>query len=452
MLLVCLKVFLIVAVAVCGVHALIALAVLIENRRFARRRRGTLPPDLAEYPKVALIVLCRGEEANLRDNFLALICQDYPNFELQFVAENEADPAIRVVRNLMQEHRLARIGLVYSGLAENCGQNPHQIRTAIRKVASNTQIVAVVDASLNVKSSWLRWMVARLIEKKAGAVTGAVWSIPRHQSLANKIYCALLNSFAATFGPGRQFCVWRGWAARLDVLQAAAMDSVWATSLSEKWTTAEALRLIRKKVQFEPQCVGVQTVSINWRSLFSNLTRENVKARTYAPTVWRLWFLGSLLVQTGFWGAVAQAAIELPTFTSAGLIWSAIALGLYSMGVLRGLVQNQLGKVYSPSWKQYRATRRFICLAWPLTSLFGLLVSTISFWKQTVSYRELVYRVASNGSVRIIGRQTAANPNACDDNGGIETIPFHQVPPHGEVAPALGSTLRPETGDQQRAA
>jgi hypothetical protein len=452
MLLIGLKLFLFGTVAISGIQALIALAILVENRRFARRRRDPTPPEIAEYPKVALIVTCGGEEVNLRDNFHALICQDYPNFELLFVVEKDSDPAVRVIRNLINENRLARINLVISGLAENCGQNPHQIRTAIRKIPNNTHIVAVTDASLKFKTTWLRWLIGRLVETKAGAVTGAIWAIPRHQSLPNKIYCALLNSFAATFGPGRQFCVWGGWGARLDVLQAAAMESVWATSLSEKWTTAKALQLIRKKVQFEPHCVGIQSVSLNWQSLLASLIRENIKARAYAPTAWRLWFLGTLLVQIGFWTAIVQAAIELPTLSWAGFVWTGIACGLLATGVLRGLVQNQLGKVYAPNWKQYRATRNFICLAWPLTSLFSLCLSAVSGWMQVVTHRDLVYRVASNGSVRIIGRQTESELQTVDGDDNHATIPFHQIPPHGEVAPIPGSTLRSEVGDIHRAA
>ncbi|HEY9284472.1 MAG TPA: hypothetical protein VIP46_13530, partial [Pyrinomonadaceae bacterium] len=61
---------------------------------YFRRELAHRPETYA--PRASLLVPCRGLDEHLSDNLAALFLQDYPDYEIVFVADSAADPALEV--------------------------------------------------------------------------------------------------------------------------------------------------------------------------------------------------------------------------------------------------------------------------------------------------------------------------------------------------------------------
>ena len=94
------------------------IAILAALRFFGQQQKQTRE----EYsPPVSLLKPIRGVDFGSRENFASFCTQDYPEYEILFAANDENDPAIPLVRQIMAEFPQRRIRLFTS--AEELGAN-----------------------------------------------------------------------------------------------------------------------------------------------------------------------------------------------------------------------------------------------------------------------------------------------------------------------------------------
>lgn len=411
---------------------------VVESRRCARRRRDQMPPELPPELKAVVVVPCRGAVPGLRRNCQALLEQDHPNFEVLFVVEHEQDSAVRIIRNLMQEHRSTRIGLVFSGPAEQCSQKVHQLRTAVRHLPANARVVAFVDSDLLVRNQWLRWLCGRLYEPGVVAVTGGVWSIPRKESLFNNLHCSISNAVASCFGTKRVPGLWGSWAVRIDRLESSGLMQVWATAFSESWTADQALRLSGGRILFEPRSVGVRQIETDGRGLRRSLIRWWRSFQVTKPTPSRVLLAASAALQTGFWGLLVASLAAVASGSGVDWSWLGLAGLIYGLNALAGIVRGQMGKLFAEDSRFHRIARRWDCWAWPITAAVMLLAALVALGQSRVRWLDLVYRVDGSGRVALIGKRQAQpfeqEPESDERTWGV--IRRAEVaPPHGAAVP-----------------
>jgi hypothetical protein len=398
------------------VLALLGLASVLEGRRYARRRRDQFPPDISRESKAVILIPCRGLAFNFRQHCQTLLEQDHPNFELLFVVENEQDEAVGTIRNLMQEYRMTRMGLVFSGPAEHCSQKVHQLRTGLKHLPNNAKIIAFVDSDLQVKAHWLRWLCGRLEEPGVAAVTGAVWAVPRKQSLVNNLYCSISNSVASLYGPKFAPGLWGSWAVKVDRLEASRVAQVWNNSFSETWSAQAALCLNGEQIRFEPRSVGVRTVQTDWRAFRQTLVRWFKSHQPCFPTASRLLLFTVMMTQAGFWFAVVKGAMTLTT--------------------------EPLGKLHAADSRFNRMARRWDCWAWPINSALIVIGNLASRVVNRVRWQDLVYRLDSLGRFSLVGRKRVRSAaDSLEAEQGERTWGVvrsaEAAPPHGETAPGI---------------
>lgn len=419
---------------------------VIESRRFARRRREQLPPEFPPEAKAVVVVPCRGAVTGFRRNCQALLDQDHPNFELLFVVENEQDTAVRIIRNLMQEHRLTRMGLVFSGPAEHCSQKVHQMRTALRHLPGNARVVAFVDSDLLVRRHWLRWLCGRLVEPGVVATTGGVWSVPRKESLFSNLQCSISNSLASWFGPKCTPGLWGSWAVRVERLESAGLSQAWSTAFSERWAAEQALRLNGERIQFEPRSMGVRQVATDARDLRRTLLRWWRGFQVSKPGASRCLGLAAAALQFGFWGMLLGSLGGLVSGQGVRWGWMACVLSVYFLNVLAGIVRGQLGKQYAEDSRFNRIARRWDCWAWPLNAAAMLAADLGARLQPRVRWLDLVYRVERAGLVSLIGRKRLqpeldeSELERAERNFGVIRS-AESAPPHGAAVPEPSSPL-----------
>lgn len=134
--------------------------------RFFERQEQTQP----DYnPPVSLLKPVRGVDFGSYENFASFCKQDYPEYEILFAVNDEKDPALPVIRQIMAEFPQRQIRLFTS--AEELGANRKVNRLVILAREARYDVLVLTDGDVRVGPNYLREVVAPLRERKIGAVT-----------------------------------------------------------------------------------------------------------------------------------------------------------------------------------------------------------------------------------------------------------------------------------------
>ena len=142
------------------------LATLAALRFFSPQRRQTS----AEYsPPASLLKPVRGVDFGSYENFASFCKQDYPEYEILFAVNDESDPALPVIRQIVAEFPQRRIRLFTT--AADLGANRKVNKLAMLAREAQHDVLVLTDGDVRVGPRYLREVVAPLGEKKIGAVT-----------------------------------------------------------------------------------------------------------------------------------------------------------------------------------------------------------------------------------------------------------------------------------------
>ncbi|MGH8164992.1 MAG: glycosyltransferase, partial [Rhodanobacteraceae bacterium] len=282
---------------------------LWENRRFARARRSKTWPREAE-PRVALFAPCKGLDFGVEENLRPLLEQDYANYSLTFIVENDHDPVCRCLRRLMAQYPSVDARLCMAGIAADCGQKVHNLLAATADLDDDVEALAFVDSDARPRRDWLRRLVARLPHAKIGAVTGYRWFSPTGASAAQCLLFSVNTTIASGFGPGGHHLVWGGsWAIRRELFDSLGLRRAWRGMLSDDFVATRTIHRAGLRVDFEPVCMVLSPVDGGWRQSLEFIRRQYIIARCYAPRWWLLALAGTTTPVITFWGGLAALAV-----------------------------------------------------------------------------------------------------------------------------------------------
>lgn len=142
------------------------LAILAALRFFGPQRGQTS----AEYnPPASLLKPVRGVDFGSYENFASFCKQDYPEYEILFAVNDESDPAVPVIRQIIAEFPQRRIRLFTS--AKDLGANRKVNKLAMLAHEAQHDVLVLTDGDVRVGPNYLREVVAPLSEEKVAAVT-----------------------------------------------------------------------------------------------------------------------------------------------------------------------------------------------------------------------------------------------------------------------------------------
>lgn len=142
------------------------LATLAALRFFSPQRGQTN----AEYsPPASLLKPVRGVDFGSYENFASFCQQDYPEYEILFAVNDESDPALPVIQQIVAEFPQRRIRLFTT--AADLGANRKVNKLAMLAREAQHDVLVLTDGDVRVGPSYLREVVAPLGEKKIAAVT-----------------------------------------------------------------------------------------------------------------------------------------------------------------------------------------------------------------------------------------------------------------------------------------
>ena len=142
-------------------------AATVAAWRFFRRERAKMLGNFT--PPASLLKPVRGVDFGSYENFASFCRQDFPEYEILFGVNDDADPAVPLIRRLMAEFPHRRIRLLVG--AEELGANRKVNKLARLAREAQHDILALTDGDVRVGPKYLREVVAPFTDDRVGAVT-----------------------------------------------------------------------------------------------------------------------------------------------------------------------------------------------------------------------------------------------------------------------------------------
>ena len=382
-----------------------------EHRRFARSRLRTLNKRV-RTARAMVLAPCKGVDVRLEENLRRLFCQDYCNYEIIFIVESLEDPACGLIRRLMSEHRRIASRLVVAGRATSGGQKVHNLRAATAELPADVECLAFVDSDAQPGREWLSTLVERLWQQRVGATTGYRWFVPERPSLANHLLYSINCGVAFLFVQSGPSLIWGGsWAIRREVFESLGLHEAWEGTLSDDLVASNVLRRGRLRVEFEPACVVASPLEGSLRQTFSFIRRQYTIGRFYVPAWWTFAMFFVTLPNLVLWGSLGMIGWGLATAAPTTWIPACVCAGLYGLYVYRGLVRQDLARLYFPHLHEtLRSARRFDTWAGPLAGLANWIGLLSSMLGRKITWRGITYQLDRGGQSRIVRRNDRSPP------------------------------------------
>jgi ceramide glucosyltransferase len=333
-------------------------------------------------PPVSLIIPVKGHDEGLRENLAALASLDYPDYELIIAARAPADVPAGVLP--------AGARLVFSeGKPVGAAEKLQNLLAAVRAARSETEVLAFADSDGHVCRGWLRALAAPLAEAGVGAATGYRVYLPEPADFWSSVRSAWNAVIFGTFGPRKIEFVWGGaTAVRKDVFARLGVEALWASTASDDYVLTEALRSAGLQLRYAPGALVVSSDRISAGELLRWIQRQLIITRVYAPRLWALSFLATIM----YCAAMVACLVAL-----ADRRWNAGAVLAFVLiaGMLKGTAREKLASMALPKSRSWFQSHGWI-FTWlvPLATWTWLYGHLASAYTNVIEWRGYRYRLS----------------------------------------------------------
>ena len=182
-----------IGAALAGVGTAQCSAGALAVGRFCRRS----PAALEVAPFVTVLKPLYGDEPLLEAALASLCRQDYPLFQVVFGVQDQADPAIRVVRRLQSRFPGRDLALVVDPAQHGPNRKIGNLLNMMR--AARHDVLVIADSDLHCAPDYLTRIVAAFQPPGTGLVTTLYAGLPAARALAGRMGATQITH---TFLPG----------------------------------------------------------------------------------------------------------------------------------------------------------------------------------------------------------------------------------------------------------
>jgi ceramide glucosyltransferase len=367
---------------------------------YARRRMHTDPGFYS--PKVAVLCPCKGIEAALERNLVALTEFDYQNYEIFFLIASATDPAYNIVKRVVASSR-AKAHVVITEKPEGCGEKVNNLRMGIAQLDAEYEVFVFVDSDGRPGKNWLHRMVAPLSDSRIGATTTMRWLIPNRGNLATALLAAWNAPIVTMLSEkGKNFCWGGGTAIRRGVFDQSGVLEEWQHSVSDDYSMTRALERANRSIVFLPECIVPSFVETDFTGLMEFTNRQVLITRVYAQKMWGMaagthllyclsLTIGTILTLSDF--LATRPAFHLAALTFLPVLLSMIRGALRAAGVSEAL----------PAYRKQIAGQAWIYVLLTVFIPFLYLVNFISsLVTRKIRWRGITYELIAPEQTRIV--------------------------------------------------
>lgn len=306
----------------------------ISYLRFFREELSKSRPEF--MPFVSVVVPCRGLDEGLEKNLTALLKQEFPDYEVIFVVDDENDPAVETITQLSGANlAVGAVKLVVAPRSVESGQKVENLREAVLHVRHESEVFVFADSDIRPSKDWLRGLVAPLADKRIGAATGYRWFISSTPAFASEMRAVWNASIASALGPktSSNFCWGGSMAIRRDVFNQVNLRERWRGTVSDDLAVTRAMNDAGLPIVFVPQAVVASVEDCSLSELLEFTTRQIKITRVYGTRYWVMAFVGSgvfnIVVASAMLIIVLSRTNDLPVWIS---IITLALVAIFSVG------------------------------------------------------------------------------------------------------------------------
>jgi ceramide glucosyltransferase len=378
-------------------------------------KKETSKPPSPFTPFASIIAPCRGIDHGLKDNIASLFQQRYSAYELVFVTDRADDPSVAVIEDFIRESGVIRHSgsplvsarIVIAEAAIDSGQKVHNLRVAVSQIDPRSEVIVFVDTDARAHSEWLASLVAPLADRGIGAATGYRWFIPVKGGLASHLRSVWNASIASALGArnDKNFCWGGSTAMRKSTFDELRIMEHWRGTVSDDFTMTRVLHEAKQPIHFVPSCLVPSLDSCTVKDLLEFTNRQLKITRVYAPHLWKVVLIGSLLFCAVFFGGIALVAIR----ALLGLAYAAplvLLILILLLGAAKSYLRLKAVSIALTSYQwQFKESLPAHLLLWPLASLLYLCNAVASAFSRRIVWRGITYELKSTTEAVIIRRE-----------------------------------------------
>lgn len=362
---------------------------LLYAGRVTRRFAARVERRCAASPPVSILKPLCGEDPDLYENLASFCRQDYPAWQIVFGVQDEADPAIAVVKRLIAEFPAADLTLVVE--SRRRGGNLKVANLQNMLPAARHDLIVIADSDMRAAPDYLAAVTAPLLDPETGLVTCLYRGVPaaggwsrlaalhiNHGFLPQALVADRLGASGGCFGATL--------ALRRDTLAAIGGFAAVADRLADDHALGEAVRRLGLEVVLSPHLVDNIVAEPSLAALFRHELRWSRTIRAVAPAG----FFGLVLTQPM---VLSLAALALGTAPGAATAMLVAAL-LCRFAMVR-MVDQALRLPPTP-----------LGLV-PGRDLLSFAVFVASFFTRKVAWRDRTFRIGRNGQLILDGDRPA---------------------------------------------
>ncbi len=404
--------------------SLCLLVVLIVQIRWANQFVGLyrqMPERVADdsLPHVGLIMALRGADPFLRDCLQGLLAIDYPSFEIRIVVDNEADPALPIVQEMIQRASVSNVTVELLKVCQSTSSLKNAaLLQAIEGCSDRCQVYAWLDSDTIPYPNWLRDLCNPLMNDSVGATSGIRWFAPPSNTLANHVRHlwnsgALLQMQAFSIGWGGAFAITRSFC------ETAGLKDKWRRALVEDTLASSEVLKTGKTVQFVAAATmpNAESTSLTW--CISFVTRQ-LQGLMYYHHAWRQVVCFGVFGGAVVSGLAAVAAIAVVQGDVATVLL--ISLMLTAFGLVLGWLMHRSEKVVrnllQGRYQLPLSHWTMLVVAAPVTQVIHLLALCRALLASEVTWRGITYHIRSGLDINRMN-YSAYLPSS---SAGVESI------------------------------
>ena len=362
-----------------------------------------------QTPVCAVLMSIRGNDPFLADSLRSLATQDYPQTSIHLIVDGNLEEVESLVNSWKSagspQHPIF-VEPLKSPLA-TCGLKCSALLQALEKVPETAEVIAMIDADVVPRATWLREMVAPFVDEQIGAVTGGQWFEPAWNHKPGSWIRSLWN--AGSIVPTSVLAhPWAGsFAIRRRDFESAELQKLWQTTIVDDGPIARAMHQIGSKIAFEPRLIAVNRedcgIAYGAQYIGRMLTWSRWYERAFLNTVIHAVILSTtwfLVLFSLIWNAMDGARSWVI------LLVSTIVFGCWMNAfaydwLRRSIVRLHRDRFTSPP-RLSPLRQLWTTLQIPLTQLFFVAGMVRALTIRTVVWRRVRYRINGPTKVRIL--------------------------------------------------